>query len=196
MLQFTAVQRGGSAGGHGMGGGAVLVENQGSVEGAGALEPARRPRIVCAARGGKGSRPAVNRAIQLAREQEADLTFLFVIDAEFLCHAMIGPPSVVYQQLRDMGEFVMATLKARAAEQGVAADYAVRDGEVREQIRLYVEQNDVDVLVMGRPLQETDAATFDAGTVSNFAAALEHEYGIQVVLVGQEDVLGNERIGT
>ncbi|MFQ5855249.1 MAG: universal stress protein [Anaerolineae bacterium] len=159
-------------------------------------EPAKRPHIVCAARGGNGSRPAVTRAIALAKERDAGLTFLFVVDAEFLSHAIIGPPSVVHQQLRDMGEFIMATLQAKALESGVTADFAVREGRVREQIRQYLEDNDVEVLVMGRPVEETDAATFDAGTVSNFAAALEHETGVEVVLVGQEDVLGTERIGS
>lgn len=169
------------------------MEDQGSVEST--LKPSARLHIVCAARGGKGSRPAVDRAIRLAKERDADLTFLFVVDAEFLCYAMIGPPSVVHQQLRDMGEFIMATLQARAEESGVAADYAVREGHVREQIRQYLEESDVDILVMGRPIEETDAAIFDAGTVSNFAAALEREFNVEVILVGQDDVLGNERIG-
>lgn len=166
------------------------MENQESMS-----DPSKRQRIVCAARGGKESQPAVNRAIQLAKERDADLTFLFIVDAEFLCHAIIGPPSVVHRQLRDMGEFIMATLKVKAEELGVTADYDVREGEVREQIRQYLEENDVDVLVMGRPVEETDAAVFDTGTVSNFAAALEHDTGVEVVLVGQADVLGNERIG-
>lgn len=150
---------------------------------------ADRPRIVCAARGGKRSRPAVNRAIRLAKERDANLTFLFVVDTEFLSHALVGPPSVIHQQLRDMGEFIMTTLQERAKESGVDAEHAVREGEVREQITEYVKEKDVDVLVMGRPVEETEASRFDAGTVSNFAAALEHETGIEVVLVGQEDVL-------
>ncbi len=146
-------------------------------------------RIVCAARGGKGSRPAVDRAIQLAKERDADLTFLFVVDTEFLSHALVGPPSVIRGQLHDMGEFIMATLQAKAEEAGVTADYAVREGEVRDQIVKYIDEHDVDVLVMGRPAGETDAARFDTGTVSNFAAALESGGGVEVVLVGQDDVL-------
>ena len=47
----------------------------------------------------------------------------------------------------------------------------------------------MDTLVMGRPVEETEVAVFDAGTVSNFAAALEREAGIEVVLVSQKDVL-------
>ncbi len=146
-------------------------------------------RIVCAARGGKGSRPAVNRAIRLASERDADLTFLFVVDTEFLSHALVGPPSVIREQLRDMGEFIMATLQARAEEAGVMADYAVREGEVRDQIVEYIGEHEVDVLVMGRSAEETEAARFDTGTVSNFAAALEHGSGVEVVLVGQDDIL-------
>jgi nucleotide-binding universal stress UspA family protein len=155
----------------------------------GPTDTSRRPHIVCAARGGQGSQPAVNRAIQLARERDADLTFLFVVDIEFLSHATVGPLSIIHQQLRDMGEFIMATLQAKARESGVTADYAVREGEVREQIRQYLEENQVDALVMGRPVEETEVAVFDAGTVSNFAAALERETGIEVILVSQKDVL-------
>jgi nucleotide-binding universal stress UspA family protein len=153
-------------------------------------EPGGPPHIVCAARGGKRSRPAVNRAIKLAKERNADLTFLFIVDTEFMSHALVGPLSVVREQLRDMGEFIMATHQSRAKDAGVQADYAVREGDVREQIRAYLQENDVDVLVMGRPVQETAAAVFDVGTVTNFAAALEHEAGVEVVLVGQDDVLG------
>jgi nucleotide-binding universal stress UspA family protein len=153
-------------------------------------QPQNRPHVVCAARGGKRSRPAVNRAIRLAKERHADLTFLFVVDTEFISHALVGPLSVVREQLRDMGEFIMATHQSRASEAGVDADYAVREGDVREQIRTYLAENDVDVIVMGRPIEETEAAVFDVGTVTNFAAALEHDHGVEVVLVGQEDVFG------
>lgn len=156
-----------------------------------APEQGERQRIVCAARGGKRSRPAVDRAIRLAKERDADLTFLFVVDTEFLSHALVGPPSVIREQLRDMGEFIMATHQARAEEAGVMAEYAVREGEVREQIVEYIEEKDVDVLVMGRPIEETEAARFDAGSVSNFAAALEHGSGVEVVLVSQEDVIAD-----
>lgn len=169
------------------------MENEEGVESK--AVPAKRPRIVCAARGGTGSQPAVNRAIQLAKERDADLTFLFIVNAEFLSHAMIGPPSIIHEQLRQMGEFIMATLQAKAQASGVPADYAVREGEVREQIRQYLEENEVDTLVMGRPIEETEASLFDPGSVSNFAAVLERETGVEVILVGQEDVLGNERIG-
>ncbi len=160
-------------------------------------QPDKQLHIVCAARGGKGSQPAVKRAIELARERNARLTFLFVVDTEFLSHSMmVAPPSVIREQLEDMGEFIMAMLQAQAREAGVIADYAVREGPVREQIRQFVEENDVDVLVMGRPHGETDADLFDEGTVTHFAATLEQETGVDVILVSQEDVLGSERIGT
>ncbi|MFQ5594517.1 MAG: universal stress protein [Anaerolineae bacterium] len=155
----------------------------------GVMDAPRPPRIVCPARGGQGSRPAVNRAIRLAKERNADLTFLFVVDVEFLSYATVGRLSVIQRQLRDMGEFIMATLQAKARESGVIADYAVLEGEVREQIRKYLEENPVDTLVMGRPIEETEVAVFNAGTVSNFAAALEREAGIEVILIGQQDVL-------
>ena len=53
-------------------------------------------QIICAVRGGAESRDTVSRVIQLALETGARLTFLHVMDAEFLQYATIGPLSVVY----------------------------------------------------------------------------------------------------
>ncbi len=60
--------------------------------------------IICAVRGGAESRDTVSRAINLALEGNTRLTFLHVMDAEFLQYATIGPLSVVYNELVEMGE--------------------------------------------------------------------------------------------
>jgi nucleotide-binding universal stress UspA family protein len=64
------------------------------------LEP---KHIICAVRGGAESRDTVTHAIELALEGGARLTFLHVMDAEFLQHATVGPLSVVYSELMEMG---------------------------------------------------------------------------------------------
>ena len=63
--------------------------------------------IVCAVRGGAESRDTVSHAIDLSLEGRARLTFLHVMDAEFLQYATIGPLSVVYNELSEMGTFAM-----------------------------------------------------------------------------------------
>ena len=69
-------------------------------------------RIVCAVRGSPESRATVTRAIDLALESGARLTFCYVVDAEFQAQAAIGSPlSVVYRELISMSEFTLLILK-------------------------------------------------------------------------------------
>ncbi|MFQ5421914.1 MAG: universal stress protein, partial [Anaerolineae bacterium] len=77
-------------------------------------------QILCAVRGGPESRATVSKAIALALTHQARLTFFHVLDAEFLNYATIGPLSVIYQELAEMGKFAMLILCDRAKRRGVA----------------------------------------------------------------------------
>ncbi|MBE2223294.1 MAG: universal stress protein, partial [Anaerolineae bacterium] len=91
--------------------------------------------IICAVRGGAESRETVSQAIDLALTSGARLTFLHVMDAEFLQYATIGPLSVVYNELVEMGTFAMMILCDRAQRRGVTnVDYVVQEGSIRKQI--------------------------------------------------------------
>ncbi|MFN2188571.1 MAG: universal stress protein, partial [Candidatus Promineifilaceae bacterium] len=74
--------------------------------------------IICAVRGGPESRETVTQAINLALQYGARLTFLHVLDAQFLEYATIGPLSVVYNELLEMGKFSMLIISDRAQRRG------------------------------------------------------------------------------
>ncbi len=139
--------------------------------------------IVCAVRGGKASEPTAERATALARESSARLIFLYVIDADFLGHATVGRPSVTMTQLKHMAEFILLTIRARAEEQGVPADCAVREGKVREQIRAFVIEQSADTVVMGKPTHQAESDLFTHPEQDTFIRELEEEIGAQVILV-------------
>lgn len=63
--------------------------------------------IIRAVRGKPDGRQTIQPAIDLAVEQAGRLTFLHVIDAEFVQHATVGPLSVIYRRLIEMGESVI-----------------------------------------------------------------------------------------
>lgn len=70
-------------------------------------------------------------------EKRRQAAFFHALDAEFLNHATIGPLSVVYQELEEMGKFAILILVDRAQRRGVAeVNYAVREGNIRKQLRL------------------------------------------------------------
>jgi nucleotide-binding universal stress UspA family protein len=142
-------------------------------------------QIVCAVRGSSQSRATVTRAIDLALETGARLTFFYVADAEFQAHAAIGSPlSVVYQELVQMAEFAMLILVDRAQRRGVEqVDYLIREGNVRKQLLRLAAETHADMLVMGWPLRGAGRPTFRPRDFEAFVAELEQVAAPGLVLV-------------
>jgi nucleotide-binding universal stress UspA family protein len=140
--------------------------------------------IICAVRGGLESRETVTRAIDLALETDARLTFFHVVDAEFLEYATVGPLSVVYHELVEMGTFTMLILCDRAQRRGVAeVDYVVREGNIRKQLRQFVIETRAEVMVMGRPTRSPGRNVFGPDEFAASVAELEKEGDLTVIIV-------------
>jgi nucleotide-binding universal stress UspA family protein len=140
--------------------------------------------IICAVRGGPESRDTITRAIELALESGARLTFFHVMDAEFLEHATIGPLSVVYHELVEMGTFAMLILCDRAQRRGVAqVDYIVQEGNIRKQIQQFSIETRAKMMVMGRPTRSPGRNVFKIDEFETFVAELEQEGKLRIVQV-------------
>jgi nucleotide-binding universal stress UspA family protein len=140
--------------------------------------------IICAVRGGPESRETVTRAIELALENNAQLTFLHVIDAEFLEYATIGPLSVVYSELIEMSRFAMLILCDRARRRGVSqVDFIVRDGNIRKQLHKFAMETRAEVMVMGRPTRSPGRNIFKTADFEAFVAELEQNGNLSVIQV-------------
>ncbi len=142
--------------------------------------------IVCAVRGQPASRHTVTRAIDLALEHNARLIFVLVVAAEFMgqvAPAMV-PLRAVFEQLWDLGEFTMLILCDRAERRGVKkVEWAIRKGDIREQIVDYVREIHPDMLVMGRPLPGVSRSVFTPEEFDEFVCQIEEEVGVEVVQV-------------
>jgi nucleotide-binding universal stress UspA family protein len=136
-------------------------------------------------RGGPESRTTITRAIDLALEYDAILTFFRVMDAEFLAHATIGPLSVVYRELNELALFTMKILCDRARRRGVRqADAVVRQGNIQRQLQQMAATEDVDLLIMGRPVRSPGSNVFRPDEFDAFVAELEHlREGLQIEVV-------------
>jgi nucleotide-binding universal stress UspA family protein len=133
--------------------------------------------IICAVRGSPQSRATVTRAIDLALERGARLTFFYAVDVEFLARTTVrGPLSVVYRELIDMSEFTMLILKDRAERRGLTqVDFIIREGDVRTQLLDLVREIQPEVLVLGWPLRGAGRPRFRPDEVRAFVAELERE---------------------
>ena len=152
----------------------------------------RQPRhIICAVRGGPESRETVTQAIAMALESGARLSFFHVLDAEFLDHATIGPLSVVYRELVEMGQFTMLILCDRAQRRGVEnVDSVVREGNVRKQLREFAFETHADLLIMGRPVRSPGSNTFKLAEFDAWVTELEREAGLKIHIVAPAETTG------
>ena len=136
--------------------------------------------IVCATRGGPGSEPTIQHAIGLARERGLRVTFLYIADVEFMKHTAMARASRAAEELRKMGEFIMMTLVEQAQEEGIEADFAVRQGRFREELLHYVREASPAALVLGCP--QPDTCYLDPRRLSKLAEEITEQTGIAVEL--------------
>ncbi|MCP4537651.1 MAG: universal stress protein [Chloroflexi bacterium] len=137
--------------------------------------------IICATRGGEGSESAVQGAIKLARERGLGLTFLYIVDLNFMKRTTAGRTDLVADELRKMGEFIMLTLVEQAQAEGIKADFATRKGRFRDELVRYLEETHPATLVLGRPKPGT--AYLDASSLDRLTQEIKEQTGVSVELI-------------
>jgi len=146
-------------------------------------------QVICAVHGGPESRDTVMKAIQVALDSGARLTFFHVMDAEFLGHATVGTLRVVYRELMDMGKFVMLILCDRARNRGVPnVDYILREGNVRKQLHQQAVETGAEVIVMGKPTRSPTKNQFKPGEFEAFVEELERDGKLRVIQVSPSPI--------
>jgi nucleotide-binding universal stress UspA family protein len=142
-------------------------------------------RIVCAVRGSPQSRDTATRAIDLAVEHGAWLTFFCAVEAEFLSRTTVrSSVRAVYRELEDMAEFAMLILQDRATRRGVAkVDSIIRQGDIREHLLSMTREVQPELLVLGWPLRAMGKPRFKPDELKAFVAELEQVGHTRVELV-------------
>jgi nucleotide-binding universal stress UspA family protein len=142
--------------------------------------------ILCAVRGGQESRNTVVRAIDLALENDARLTFFHILDAEFLGAASLTrtPVRSIYEQLHEMGEFTMLILCDRASRRGVTrVDYKVQEGNIKQLLRQMAIETHADIMVMGRPVRSPGSNVFTKPDFDDFIKSLQADTDPHIIVV-------------
>ena len=102
--------------------------------------------ILCPTRGGQSSIPNQQWAISLAKERNANLTFLYISNVRFLDRAS-GPLLVdISDKLDEMGAFLLAMAQDRAAQAGIAAETIVRQGDFQEALTAVIQELGADTV--------------------------------------------------
>lgn len=142
--------------------------------------------VVCATRGGEGSRAAQLHAIQRAKEEQAGLVFLYIVDRHMAEEHDSALGDAVQQELLWLGRVLMSIARERAAQLGVEADIHIGHGHVREEIIHFVDAQDAFLLVLGAPRNTT--SHFGDDPIELFAADIERQTGVHVEIARPESL--------
>ncbi|MFP3854712.1 MAG: universal stress protein [Anaerolineales bacterium] len=138
--------------------------------------------VICPIRGGPGSKATIETAIQLAISEAMPLTFLYVVNVDFLSHTETGRVRTITSELESMGDFILLSAKAKAEEQGVQANAEIRHGDVGERIVELAQETRASFLVMGRPGGEGEEHVFEQEQLDSFIERLEEATGSKVII--------------
>ncbi len=139
--------------------------------------------IVCATRGGEGSRAVQERAIARAKETDKPLVFLYVADPHSLDDDLEPAlQTAVSAELHWMGETLLRIAQTRADEMYLATDVKIREGDVKKEIIQFLSDNETDLLMIGAP-RGTTANVFGDDTIELLAEAIMQETAVTVEIV-------------
>ena len=98
--------------------------------------------------GSPASDAAIEHAIDLARHYDARLHALYVVDGAAYSTLEAGA-DIVVEALESEGKEATRRVADAAADAGVDSETTVATGTAYRSIRDYVDENDIDVIVMG-----------------------------------------------
>lgn len=141
--------------------------------------------IVCATRGGEGSRAVQMAAIRRARAEGKRLTFLYVTDPASLGDVDETLTAAVRQELNWMGKTLLRVAQQRAEVADLDADVVIREGNAQQEIGRFLQACGASLLMLGAP-RGTTANIFGDDAIERFAISIQKKTGIPVEIVRPE----------
>jgi nucleotide-binding universal stress UspA family protein len=142
--------------------------------------------IVCATRGGQGSRAAQLKAISCAQETGDRLVFLYVVDLNILGEYDEFLSSAIHAEFHWVGQALLRIARQRAERADIDADIVVRDGAVKEEIERFLQECNASQLLLGAP--RGTSTVFGDDAIEQFAQMIEDDTGVPVFVVRPEDI--------
>jgi len=142
--------------------------------------------IVCATRGGAGSRAVQRAAIERAKNCGKRLVFLYIAAPGSLDSITPNLQESVRAELIWLGKALLYIAQKRARDAGLKADTVIRVGSVQDEICTYLTEHKASILLLGAP-RGTTAELFGDDAVEQFATRIYENSGVEVEIVRPED---------
>lgn len=141
--------------------------------------------IVCATRGGEGSRAVQMAAIQQAKERGNRLIFLYITDVTSLSNVDDSLLAALRHELNWMGRTLLSIARRRANLAGLDTDVVIRMGNVRDEIEAFLRETQAEELFLGAP-RGTTANVFGDDAIEKFAHTIESDTQVPVTVIRPE----------
>lgn len=138
--------------------------------------------IVCATRGGQGSRAVQLAAIERAKETGEGLAFLYVVDVHLIREYDEALAEAIRAEFQWLGKALLRVARQRAEREGIDAAIVIREGGVREEIEAFLQEAEAAVLLLGAP-RGTTPNVFGDDAIERFAQTIESDTGVAVEIV-------------
>jgi nucleotide-binding universal stress UspA family protein len=138
--------------------------------------------VICAIRGGPNSLPTIQRAINLAKETQKPLHFLYVVNLDFLAHTSSSRTRLITHELEQMGDFILLNAQETARSQDIEADGHIRHGNIMDEIIGASRELDAAYVVLGQPRGQEEGDIFTLERLKAFIQHVEEQSGAEVVL--------------
>ena len=141
--------------------------------------------IICAVRGGPVSQSTIKASIQLAKEIQEQIHFVYVVNLEFLRQSSSGRSKLVSKEMAQMGEMIVLSASIKAESHGVAATGVVTRGQVTEEIISLAREIDASHIILGAS-QGADDDVFNDRRRAAFTESIAAETGAEIIFA-QDD---------
>ncbi|UCD97396.1 MAG: universal stress protein [Chloroflexota bacterium] len=146
-----------------------------------------RDIILCPTRGGEGSFPNQDRAIEIAKERGAEVLFLYITNVEFL--GLTAAPKLIdiEAEMDEMGEFMLTMAQERAERAGINALTLVKRGHFRVVLIEVIEEYDIETVVLGSSSGDTGVITADY--LHELMTHVSGKTGVEFIIVDQGEIM-------
>lgn len=144
--------------------------------------------VVCATRGGEGSRAAQEVAIRYAQANQHDLIFMYVVDFKTLDDFDDSLLPAVRVELTWLGQSLLRIAGNRAEQAGVSAEIVIREGNVQQKIEEFLQETHADILFLGAS-RGTTANVFGDDAIEKFAQKIQDDTGVRAEIARPEMLL-------
>ena len=142
-------------------------------------------KILCATIGSQSCKRAEDKAIDLAVDNKAELTFLYVVDSSFMDSVAveIHGQSEVDSGLTKIGDIILEKAKKKAKAKKINAKTLIKEGTANDVIKNAVKETQTDLLVIGNEKRSWINEFLIKSSVGDFVKNISNDTGVAVVVV-------------